>query len=66
MKSQVGLGRLHPDGSLGHAQDTLKEQPGEPSQVAANRQPSELLSVLMHVEKAAIDELLQKSSRAED
>jgi hypothetical protein len=67
MKSQVGLGRLYPDGRLAQAQDALKQQAGESPQAAASPadpQPSELLSVLVHVEKGALDELLEKSSHA--
>lgn len=65
MKSQVGLGRLYPDGHLEDAHDTPKEQSAEPAQDTAspaNPPPSELLSVLVHVEKAALNDLLQKSA----
>lgn len=66
MKSQVGLGRLYPDGRLDHAHDTLKEQtegapqdtPGAPADL------SELVSVVVHVEKSALNELLEKSSQS--
>lgn len=66
MKSQVGLGRLYPDGRLEEAHDTVKEQAGEPpleSASPANPPPPELLSVLVHVEKAALNDLLQKSAQ---
>lgn len=66
MKSQVGLGRLYPDGRLDRAQDA--EQSGETSQDPADLstapEPSELVSLVVHVEKAALDELLEKSSRS--
>lgn len=67
MKSQVGLGRLYPDGRLDRAQDAPKEQAGEVLQdagVATTSAPSELLSVVVHVEKAALNELLHKSSQS--
>lgn len=67
MKSQVGLGRLYPDGRLDHAQDTLKEQTGEALPDTAGSSPadlSELVSVVVHVEKTALNELLQKSSQS--
>lgn len=64
MKSQVGLGRLYPDGRLDHAHDTLKEQTeAAPADTTPAPDPSELLSVVVHVERSALDELLQKSSR---
>ena len=66
MKSQVGLGRLYPDGRLDHAHDTPQEQTGEKPQEPAGSAPSdvsELVSVVVHVEKAALNELLQKTSQ---
>ena len=66
MKSQVGLGRLYPDGRLDQAHDTLKEQTeASPKDTTGGPapDPSELLSVVVHVERAALDELLEKSSR---
>ncbi|HEY1992127.1 MAG TPA: hypothetical protein VGH71_06655 [Gammaproteobacteria bacterium] len=65
MKSQVGLGRLYPDGRLDQAQDALKEKNGEGKQDASDPAaavPSELLSVVVHVERSALNELLEKSS----
>jgi hypothetical protein len=67
MKSQVGLGRLHPDVSLDHAQDTLTEQTGETphdTTGSATAKSSKLVSVVVHVEKDSLDELMQKPSRS--
>lgn len=67
MKSQVGLGRLYPDGRLDQAQDALREQAGESPQDpagAATTVPAEMLSVVVHVEKSALNELLEKSSHS--
>lgn len=63
MKSQVGLGRLYPDGRLERAQDIPAEQPGDaPAGDAPVPVPSDLVSVVVHVEKAALNELLEKST----
>lgn len=67
MKSQVGLARLHPDGSLDQTQDTLTEQTGETPQDtigSATTKSSKLVSLVVHVEKDSLDELMQKPSRA--
>ncbi|HEY3645174.1 MAG TPA: hypothetical protein VGM16_07525 [Gammaproteobacteria bacterium] len=61
MKSQVGLGRLYPDGRLEHAHDKVTEQSGE-SPREETPVATELVSVVVHVEKSALNELLQKST----
>lgn len=64
MKSQVGLERLYPDGRLDQALDTPPaEQPGDvPHEVTPA--PAELVSVVVHVEKGALDQLLQRSTQS--
>lgn len=63
MKSQVGLGRLYPDGRLDNAHDArdkLTKQTSDRPQEEAPA-PSDLVPVVVHVEKSALDELLQRS-----
>lgn len=66
MKSQVGLGRLYTDGRFDHAPDTSKEQGTEGRQDTDDpvAHPSDLVSVVVHVEKSALNELLEKSSQS--
>ena len=64
MKSQVGLGRLYPDGRLERAQDIPAEPSGDaPTGGGPTPTPSDLVSVVVHVEKAALNELLEKSAQ---
>jgi hypothetical protein len=65
MKSQVGLGRLYPDGRFDNTQEPPAEQVADAKHDEAGSAPaaSELISVVVHVEKAALNELLQKSAQ---
>ena len=61
MKSQVGLGRLYPDGRLDNAHDIPAEQTADPS-ARQTPEAAELVPVVVHVEKGALNELLQKAT----
>jgi hypothetical protein len=63
MKSQVGLGRLYPDGRLDQAQDTPQEQPSDADhgKSSAPPDPSDMVSVVVHLEKGALDALMDKN-----
>jgi hypothetical protein len=63
MKSQVGLGRLYPDGQLEQAHDIpVNEQAQEARRETATAHPSadDLVTVVVHLEKSSLDELLQR------
>lgn len=63
MKSQVGLGRLYPDGRLDNAHDAhdklSKESDDRPREETPP--PTDLVPVVVHLEKSTLDELLQRS-----
>jgi len=65
MKSQVGLGRLYPDGRLDRAQDIPEEPAGDAAHESGKATPDAagMVSVVVHVEKAALNELLQKTTQ---
>lgn len=64
MKSQVGLGRLYPDGRLDYTREPPTGQHGDTAHSDDAPSPAaEVMRVVVHVEKTALDDLLQEAAQ---